>query len=592
MALQTKTITANGSKGHHKFTFTVTENSTSVADNSSSAMWSLKISPIVKGFDWVSNSGKVKYSVTFNGTTYSGAIKTYDGTSTVTIKSGTATVEHDADGSKTLSFSFSITDSTGWSFAPGNASKTGTMALTAIPRQATITAAPNFTDEENPTITYSNPAGAAVTSLDVRIRLDTLTEKALPYKPVDPTGTTFTYELSEEDRDFLRNATPERNTLKVGFCLRTTFGDTLAQVEHISEVWCTMSIVNALPRLNPTITESNKDVLALNRGTAMVRYYSNAQVDSGAKALKGATITSQSITCGGATIKDGSGTFVGVQSSDFVFTVTDSRGSTKTQPVSVLFVEYVKPTCSIGNSKPDTDGNFTLIATGVCFNGEITGAGANELLVQYCYKASGGTYSDWMDMVVTRDGNAYTATANLTGLDYKTTYYFQCKASDLVDTVTTPVMTIKAMPVFDWGENDFNFNVPVRAPSLALGGVALDYIVEQGTLNGWTYRKWNSGLAECWYRKEHTVIISDTWGNLYAGTSATGRTPYPFVFKEKPHETVTIKSSLGAAFAACSSGGLGDNTVSHTASYNAIRPSAMAEESVVFFEYYVVGFWK
>lgn len=25
-----------------------------------------------------------------------------------------------------------------------------------------------------------------------------------------------------------------------------------------------------------------------------------------------------------------------------------------------------------------------------------------------------------------------------------------------------------------------------------------DYIVEQGTSGGWTYRKWNSGVAECW----------------------------------------------------------------------------------------------
>ena len=27
---------------------------------------------------------------------------------------------------------------------------------------------------------------------------------------------------------------------------------------------------------------------------------------------------------------------------------------------------------------------------------------------------------------------------------------------------------------------------------------AVDYIVEQGTTNGWTYRKWHSGVAECW----------------------------------------------------------------------------------------------
>lgn len=54
-----------------------------------------------------------------------------------------------------------------------------------------------------------------------------------------------------------------------------------------------------------------------------------------------------------------------------------------------------------------------------------------------------------------------------------------------------------------------------------------DYIVEQGTTNGWTYRKWNSGIAECWgtfERKDVAVtnaIGSTGWyrseilGNIY-----------------------------------------------------------------------------
>ena len=28
--------------------------------------------------------------------------------------------------------------------------------------------------------------------------------------------------------------------------------------------------------------------------------------------------------------------------------------------------------------------------------------------------------------------------------------------------------------------------------------LSVDYIVEQGTSGIWTYRKWNSGIAECW----------------------------------------------------------------------------------------------
>lgn len=36
------------------------------------------------------------------------------------------------------------------------------------------------------------------------------------------------------------------------------------------------------------------------------------------------------------------------------------------------------------------------------------------------------------------------------------------------------------------------------AENILLNTQAVDYVVEQGTSGIWTYRKWNSGLAECW----------------------------------------------------------------------------------------------
>ena len=41
-----------------------------------------------------------------------------------------------------------------------------------------------------------------------------------------------------------------------------------------------------------------------------------------------------------------------------------------------------------------------------------------------------------------------------------------------------------------------------------LPSTAVDYIVEQGTSGGWTYRKWNSGIIEC-----YISISSPTWGS-------------------------------------------------------------------------------
>lgn len=45
-----------------------------------------------------------------------------------------------------------------------------------------------------------------------------------------------------------------------------------------------------------------------------------------------------------------------------------------------------------------------------------------------------------------------------------------------------------------------------------------DYIVEQGTSGIWTYRKWNSGIAECWGR---TGIVVPTNG-VYSVAFPTG----------------------------------------------------------------------
>lgn len=41
-----------------------------------------------------------------------------------------------------------------------------------------------------------------------------------------------------------------------------------------------------------------------------------------------------------------------------------------------------------------------------------------------------------------------------------------------------------------------------------------DYVVETGVSEGWTYRKWASGLAECWRYSQHTgVQLNTAWAS-------------------------------------------------------------------------------
>lgn len=46
-----------------------------------------------------------------------------------------------------------------------------------------------------------------------------------------------------------------------------------------------------------------------------------------------------------------------------------------------------------------------------------------------------------------------------------------------------------------------------------------DYVIEQGTDGIWTYRKWNSGIAECWGEKIFDQINTSAVGSIYVAST-------------------------------------------------------------------------
>ena len=70
---------------------------------------------------------------------------------------------------------------------------------------------------------------------------------------------------------------------------------------------------------------------------------------------------------------------------------------------------------------------------------------------------------------------------------------------------------------------DWAGNVDIASgASYSIGGVPIaDYIVEQGTSDIWTYRKWASGISECWGIVSFTSTGSTAWGNVYWVTPNT-----------------------------------------------------------------------
>lgn len=146
-----KSLTANGSKGHHRFTLRVSEDNT--IDNSSYLSYSFQISPIQNGYDWYGWGSSISYSITIGDNIYTGTIPAYNGTSTVTLKSGSnIEIPHNSDGKKTINIGFSVSDVSGVNYTCGSASSSDTMALSDLHKAPDI-ATCIITNENNSQLT-------------------------------------------------------------------------------------------------------------------------------------------------------------------------------------------------------------------------------------------------------------------------------------------------------------------------------------------------------------------------------------------------------------------------------------------------------
>lgn len=375
----------------------------------------------------------------------------------VLLATYTDVVKHNDDGTCNVTISGSVTGPSGTSLAGATSSGSKSVTLDRIARQATITGAPNFNDEENPTITYSNPAGDSVSSLEAFLQNEDGTITYAELRSISKTADSYTFNLTNEERTALRKAAANSNTLIVKFALKTIIGSTALY----SSINKTLTIKNPNPTLNPTAVDSNAATKALTGDeNKFIKYYSNASFSVGAAAVKESTLKSTKVVCGAKSSTSASGTLNAVESGTFTFTATDSRGNTTTKTLTKTLVNYVKLTCNLTAENPTPDGKMYFKVNGNYFNNTF-GAVANTLQVQFRYKENDGAYGGWIDATATKSGNTYSAEVNLTGLNYQSAYTFQARAIDKISTggVNSAEKRVKSIPVFDWGENDFQFNV-------------------------------------------------------------------------------------------------------------------------------------
>lgn len=167
--------------------------------------------------------------------------------------------KHNNDGNGYATISGSVTGPSGTQLAGNTSSGSSNVSLDTIPRYATMTSATNFNDEQNPSFTYSNPAG--LNNLRCWLEINP-TGEHLAERNITSTATsgTYTWELTEEERNKLRAKIPNNSSATCRIGLYSTLGgSTQASFKDM-----TFSIVNGNPIFsNFTFEDINSTTLAL-----------------------------------------------------------------------------------------------------------------------------------------------------------------------------------------------------------------------------------------------------------------------------------------------------------------------------------------
>lgn len=336
-------ITTNEVEGR-SLTLSWTLSSQSVEKNTSTISWTLKGSGSASGYVM---SGAFKAVI--NGVTVYNSEPRIELRNTTTVASGTATIAHNSDGTK----SFSLSCEAGIYTYAVSATASGTHTLTTIPRASTISA------------TNANMGSASTITIT---RASSSFTHTLTYSFGNATGTiatkTTSTSVSWTPTLTLANQIPNAVSGKCTITCKTYSGTT-----EVGSKTCTMTLT-VPSSVKPTITSltaARVDGTVPTSWEIYVQSKSKATLTiNGAAGAYGSTISSYSITGGGYSSTASSFTTGFLNTSGtitFTASVTDSRGrvsANATVTISVVaysapsFSKYISQRCNSAGTASDS----------------------------------------------------------------------------------------------------------------------------------------------------------------------------------------------------------------------------------------------
>ena len=531
-----KTITVTS---WDKLVFSWTLSSQSVVNNTSTVTWTMKL--VATGSGRIDSSVSKNWSVTVNGTKYSGTNTVgISNNTTKILANGTTVIKHADDGTKSFSYSFSqVFDITFSGASIGTISGSGSDTLPTIPRasdftvsEGTLGVAQNITiKRQTTTYTHGLTYSCGNVSTQLICAWNTTTGSVSFTPPLD-----------------LAWQAINGNRVWVDIHLQTYHPDGTPIGSTITKgVWMTIP-----DSVKPSCSVAVSDPTGYaDKYGAYIQGQSKLAIKVTPQTSYGSAITGYSVTADGNSFTTPEVTTPVVQSTGTLTisaSVTDTRSRSASASATVSVLPYARPvitTLKVHRCDEDGTENDRGLYGKVTYGYTIdTLEGKNGMSAFIQYKKT--TETEYTSVALPQAFSVTDGTF-IFAADDGSTYDVQLLIADGFisaghrTTLSTAFSLIHYAPsgkgiTFGGIRNTDGVNI-VDMP-FRINDIDVDYIVEQGEIDGWFYRKWNGGFAECWkiYYGYGIASANTHYSGFYY--SPTISVPFPFTFTNLP--TVTV----------------------------------------------------
>lgn len=495
----------------------------------------------------------------------------------------TFTVKHDADGKKALSIFAS------WAFRGTYAgayisavTSSGTAVLDTLLPKSTITKISGGVLGEDMTVSLSRFNEKARHKVTVKISGESFTTGYL-------SGTSLSFTVPKTLAYGITSARSGVGTVT----LETYSADGVAVGSDSRSVTLKIPDNDTFkPSFSLSVTPSSLSSYLDGREIYAAGLSKAVAVISEPSAVFGATVKSCELKLGAVSLKSQNCSFelLSGGAAEISASVTDSRGLVRTYKKEIEVFPYAAPYFTYVDAyRCDTDGVKNEKGTCLYVKSGVSVAavdGENSYTVGATLKERGGTSVGKRNMT---GGEAYIWDLSLSSAK---SYVLSLLCRDSVGKAATFEVCIPTEKVdFHMKNGSVRFGGIIEKEGFdcsldadftggfALGGNPVsDFITECGTDDVWTYRKWNSGISECFGMVDkRSYDLTKEYAGFYKGLPETGDTnsvSYPTgLFKSRPQVSldavaltdivIPIKSNLGTNYVSPRVAFLSDRSGTH-----------------------------